>query len=420
MRPRSPERAVGLLLLGWVVCPALLGCGEGGSPPEAAGPGGGAAGGGAAGAGAGDVGGSAGSSVGGAVAPMGGTAGAATAGGSAGGSTPDAGAGAGGGGESEGGAPSGGAAEGGEGGGGMGGAEGGAPASGGGGNAAGGSAEPSCPPGALPVPGGTFPRGDETLAPPEHPAMLAPFCLDETEVTVARFRTFLDAYDGPPAQDAGSHPLIPGTGWQSEWNEEIDPITDELAVAPDAETLAARLSCHVMYASWTDLPAEGELRPINCVSWFEAFAFCIWDGGRLPTEAEWEFAAVGGDEDRPYPWGEEQPDPTLAVYGCLGDGDPACALSDLPEVGSRPAGAGRWGHLDLAGPLYDWLFDWYADYPATCDNCASLVPDLVPGANRTQRGGYWLSTVSPAAARVRAAPYNRGQQQGIRCARATL
>src|SRR5207245_2315251 len=56
------------------------------------------------------------------------------------------------------------------------------------------------------------------------------------------------------------------------------------------------------YATWTSVPASNETTPINCVSWYVAFAFCSWDGGRLPTEAEWNFASAGGTLQRAYPW----------------------------------------------------------------------------------------------------------------------
>jgi formylglycine-generating enzyme required for sulfatase activity len=59
--------------------------------------------------------------------------------------------------------------------------------------------------------------------------------------------------------------------------------------------------------------------PMNCVNWYEAFAFCIWDGGRLPTEAEWEYAAAGGDENRIYPWGNDVAEPLPASYAATGN-----------------------------------------------------------------------------------------------------
>src|SRR4029079_6989261 len=107
-----------------------------------------------------------------------------------------------------------------------------------------------------------------------------------------------------------------------------------------------------------------------CVSWYEAYAFCIWDGGRLATEAEWNYAAAGGDEQRVYPWSvpatSKTIDSTYAVYG---------VAPDYGIVGSKPNGNGRWGHADLAGSLWEWTRDWaHTPYASTsCTNCSNYV-----------------------------------------------
>ena len=70
-------------------------------------------------------------------------------------------------------------------------------------------------------------------------------------------------------------------------------------------------------STWTPSPVSGsasqENLPINCVDWAEAYAFCIWDGGFLPSEAEWEYAAAGGSLQLDYPWGSAGPG-TLNAY----------------------------------------------------------------------------------------------------------
>jgi len=97
--------------------------------------------------------------------------------------------------------------------------------------------------------------------------------------------------------------------------------------------------------------------PKNFLDWYTAAAVCAMDGGRLPSDAEWRYAAVGGEEDRAFTWGADPQTPERAVYNCTGNGDVSCSLSDILPVGSRAAGAGRWGHQDLAGSMFEWTID---------------------------------------------------------------
>ena len=111
--------------------------------------------------------------------------------------------------------------------------------------------------------------------------------------------------------------------------------------------------------------------PMNCLNWYVAFAFCIWDGGRLPTEAEWNFAASGGAEQRVYPWTKPgdpvQRDLTYAGYN----------EAQRVDVGSYRIGDGRWGHADLIGNVEEWTRDAYdSPYPTTsCLDCVNLRED---------------------------------------------
>jgi cysteine-rich repeat protein len=290
----------------------------------------------------------------------------------------------------------------------------------------------------LPVTGGAFPfgRGGETCSTcsggcpsgvscdsdetPEHTATIASFELDKYEVTVARFRRFVAEYDGtPPAEGAGAHPRVANTGWRSEWNALLPADAD--ALATDLTTCEATTQCMDLGVcgsyTWTPTPGPNEERPINCVSWYEAFAFCIWDGARLPTEAEYEFAA-GGSQNFLYPWGNAPAaGPDLAVYQCLADGTAGCAgLADLPEVGSRPAGAGPFGHLDLLGSVGEWQFDLIANY--TAEPCTDCV-DADTGTGRSNRGGGWFLSefLVRTASRHGRAPEGRPAASGLRCAR---
>ncbi|WP_434041872.1 MULTISPECIES: formylglycine-generating enzyme family protein [Sorangium] len=237
---------------------------------------------------------------------------------------------------------------------------------------------------ALQVPGGSFNRENN----PELPATVSSFEMDRFEVTVARFRMFADAYpESAPRAGAGAHPQIPGSGWNPDWD----------AILPASRaTLSTEVRCESEFSTWTDAPGANERLPMNCTLWHIAFAFCAWDGGRLPTEAEWNYAAAGGSEQRAYPWsvppGSMTIDGTYAAYACLGAGTGTCEFADMPPVGSRsPKGDGRWRHADLAGSMGEWTLDAFINrdhYVNPCVNCAELAE---PGAdlNRVVRGGGW-------------------------------
>ena len=216
------------------------------------------------------------------------------------------------------------------------------------------------------------------------------FYLGEFEVTVGRFQAFLHAYDswrsgGNPRAGAGRHPSIPGSGWDPAWLRHKDDPPDRYGLAENHFEIDAQVTGCLGIPFSTVMWSQ----PVNCVSFYEAEAFCIWDGGRLPTDLEWEYAAAGGDENRIYPWGSEEPTEGMAMFGCIGDLPKQPCL--IPPVGSYPAGAGRFGQLDLAGSLQEWTFDAIGNpRPNPCNDCAS-VEQLYPENPRVMRGGDWNS-----------------------------
>lgn len=309
------------------------------------------------------------------------------------------------------------------------------------------------------VPGGSFNRfGD-----PAYPATVSSFGLDTFLLTAGRFRTYVDATNGniranAPRDGAGAHPRIAGSGWRSEWNQFLPSSRAEvdLMLGPD-EGNGQFMGCQV----GTDIDQYGALtwwtpaldarikernpnnlvvlrentrealdrKPLNCIPWYVLFAFCIWDGGRLPTEAEFAYAASGGAEQRPFPWGGVPPDGIAVVGGRdwfapeptfawghahlnarlwdtrIGDGSnryednygftwggnlmaPSDNASHVAPVGRKPRGNGKWGHADLAGGMFEWMLDEGPVRPGTCNDCANIAwppPDQRdPNAYMTQ------------------------------------
>jgi formylglycine-generating enzyme len=283
----------------------------------------------------------------------------------------------------------------------------------------------------LPVPGGTFPMGrSETGSDaypdafwqndqPEHDVTVSSYELDKYEVTVGRMRTFVEAYDtwraaGHPQLGEGAHPLIGGSGWHAEW-----------ALPASTDALRAGLKCSWATQTWTDTAGAREYQPVECVSWPVAFAFCLWDAGRLPTEAEWEFAAAGGSENRLFPWGsigKNDPGcPSYAVCGCT-TSDIECVADDYRNVGSKPEGDSRYGQSDMAGNVSEWVLDgyaenWYSTGGATCADCANLDWS----AGNVTRGSYAGAGTDEMRSAFRFG-YTKGLTLlggiGFRCARA--
>ena len=296
----------------------------------------------------------------------------------------------------------------------------------------------------LALPGGTFfrtytnsgsgPSGEAD------PASVSAFRLDKYEATVGRFRNFVDAIAGsgtPPANGSGKHTHLNGglglvnvwaadggstyeTGWSDGWNSYL--------------TDGAPTASYIDYGNWTDVlrcprstwEGNSESRPINCVNWWDAYAFCIWDGGFLPSEAEWEYAAAGGSQQREYPWGAAAPgtEDWYAIFDCNYPADTMMSgcvpmnwsAAAIAPVGTAALGAGLWGQFDLAGNVVEWVLDTNGGY-TRCADCAELPMDST--TPRAVKGGSYSSPTSDILPPYRfgGAPTNRTADQGFRCAR---
>jgi formylglycine-generating enzyme required for sulfatase activity len=264
----------------------------------------------------------------------------------------------------------------------------------------------NCPDGMVLVPAGTFQMGSpaSVVHPNEHPrheVTLSAYCIDKTEVTVEAYAACVEAKTCLLA------PLTPLT-------------VDGGAISPDQGLLNRFCNGH-------DRPNH----PINCVDWEQAMAYCTWAGKRLPTEAEWEYAARGND-GRIYPWGNEAP--TAKRLNACGSECVAMAKRDLGDdwgamyiasdgwettapVGSFPDGASPFGALDMAGNVFEWTADWDGAYAAA----AAVNPrGANTGPGRVDRGGSWnLNNVdhSRTAFRAWVSPSDRVIDVGFRCAR---
>jgi len=220
--------------------------------------------------------------------------------------------------------------------------------------------KPACPPGMAELPGGKFwvgSRENEHFSADESPRYLtelAPFCLDETEVTVGAFGACVTSGDCKTPED--HHKILCNFG-----------------------------------------RPEREAHPMNCIEWELASAFCAARGARLPTEVEFEYAARGGDRYLDYPWGKGSPD------------GQACWKQPM-SCPVKTYAAGAFGLFDVSGNVWEWTDDWYGPYPFPPPTGTAKV---YRGGSFSRRFDKWMHT----RLRERSRPRDAGAHLGFRCAK---
>jgi formylglycine-generating enzyme required for sulfatase activity len=274
------------------------------------------------------------------------------------------------------------------------------------------AAAPKCPEGMVSIPGGKFFMGsddkdDLEFERPAHQVTLSPYCVDKFEVTVERYKACSDKGECKRAPTSNDWDGITSTEKKS-----FDPLCN----GRDA--------------------VDKLKHPINCVDWDMADAFCkaAVPHGRLPTEAEWEFAARGPD-GRKFPWGDEWPDAKhlnacdkeCVAWGKANHVDESAmykeddGFANTAPVGSFPLGASRYGVEDVVGNVWEWTADWYAPYTAAGSVDPKGPEHETDDKGRVIRGGAWNGAypawVRPTF-RYHDSPSKRSYGVGFRCAAA--
>jgi formylglycine-generating enzyme required for sulfatase activity len=330
----------------------------------------------------------------------------------------------------------------------------------------------------LAVPGGSFNIFNDA----QYPAKVSPYLLDAYEVTAGRFRAWVEATNGnlranAPKPGDGAHPKVPNSGWRAEWDAFLPTSRAEVdqMLGPEKCQVGANLDDYGTLTWWTSAldakikQANGKNadvlaantkealdgKPINCIPWHVLFAFCVWDGGRLPTNAEWSFAAEGGAEQRDFPWGSVPAGDLVNISGRADLSlvptwnagqkfvvaslyDPSLGPNQLDPkyyvhtwggkfrttrdnamhvapVGRRVLGNGRFGHADLGGGMIEWMLDEGPVKPGQCNDCANVswpandqfdpnaaetIPDFAhkwyQGGARVIRGTAWDNSIGLA------------------------
>jgi len=302
------------------------------------------------------------------------------------------------------------------------------------------------------IPGGTFDMGgdnDQAAADeyPKHKVTVSPFYMDATEVTNAQFRKFVEATkyittaERKPDWEEVKKTVPPGTPKP----DESLLVAASLVFTPtdgpvDLNNFSAWWKW-VPGANWKQPEGPGssivgkDNYPVVQVSWDDAVAYCKWAGKRLPTEAEWEFAARGGLVNAIYSWGNEP----------VNSGKPKCNSWEgkFPYFNEKKDGFATlapgknfapngYGLYDMSGNVWEWCNDWFDyNYYSTLKGkttinpqgpSKSYDPEDLYSPKKSLRGGSFLCNDSycsgyRAARRMKSSPDTGLEHTGFRCVR---
>jgi formylglycine-generating enzyme len=307
------------------------------------------------------------------------------------------------------------------------------------------------PPGMAWVPGGEFSMGSEDPQArpderPVHRVRVDGFWIEQTPVTNAQFRKFVEATG-----------YVTTAERKPDWEEIKKQVPPGTPRPPDEKLVAASLvfrqsdgpvDLHDFSQWWSWVPGADwrhphgpgsgidglNDHPVVQVSWDDAAAYAKWAGRRLPTEAEFEFAARGGLDGRKYPWGDEP----------ISESHPQCNFwqGQFPNKNTNQDGYARtspvrtfpangYGLYDMAGNVWEWCADWYRPDTYAADQAkgvvtnpagptSSLDPEEPYTPKRVVRGGSFLCNDSycasyRAAARMKTSPDSGSDHTGFRC-----
>jgi formylglycine-generating enzyme len=300
------------------------------------------------------------------------------------------------------------------------------------------------------IPAGTFDMGGDNEQAsadefPKHKVYVDSFYMDATEVTNAQFQQFVEATG-----------YITTAERKPDWEELKKSLPPNTPKPPDSVLTAAslvfkksnapvNLNDYTQWWSWvagadwkhpegpgSDIKGK-ESYPVVHVSWYDAMAYCKWAGKRLPTEAEWEYAARGGLINHIYPWGNEHVNTGAPKTNSWEGKFPYLNEQKDGFVKYAPVksyNCNKYGLFDMAGNVWEWCSDWYdADYYKSLRDSKTLNPkgpsksfdpDEPHAPKRSLRGGSYLCNDSycsgyRVARRMKSSPDTGLEHTGFRC-----